>query len=70
MTTLPNTLAGASTQLPETCDRESVTSVAQPTLWPETFTKNRLKPETLMVALLAIWMVLAVLIVGFTAVSY
>ena len=70
MTTLPNTLAGASTQLPDAPDVDTATSIAQPTVWPETFTKNRLKPETLMVVLLAIWMILAAMIVGFTTVSY
>ena len=71
MTTLPNTLAGASSQLPDAPDVDTATSIVQPTPWPETVTKTRVNPETLMTVLLAFWIVLAAMIIGFTTtVSY
>ena len=69
MTSFPNTLVGTR---PQPADRsEAAMAVAvRPEIAQPRVKKAGLKPETLMVVLLAIWMVLAGLILGITALSY
>jgi hypothetical protein len=69
MTTLPNTLVGSSPQ-PTDLELDPAMAVAvQPEIAQARFAKS-LKPEILMVVLLAIWMMLAGVILGMTALSY
>jgi hypothetical protein len=70
MTTLPNTLVGSSPQ-PTDLELDPAMAVAvQPEIAQARFAKNPLKPEIVMVVLLAIWMMLAGVILGMTALSY
>ena len=68
MTSFPNTLVGTR---PQTADIEAGMAVTvRPEIAQPRVAKDRLKPETLMLTLLAIWMVLSGLILGITALSY
>ncbi|MBV9085903.1 MAG: hypothetical protein JO187_04825 [Acidobacteria bacterium] len=63
MTSIPNALIGTREDAAEL-------SITTDALQPAAASTTRLQPETVMVILLAVWMLIGGVICGFTALSY